>query len=238
MNGTGDAFSVERFGTNFICDSGEFRLAVDCPDSYRRALVENDFGFDVDGIDAFFLTHLHGDHVNGLEMVMAFSAFALSEKIELFTTPEVADDLWERRLACSLGQMWNGQSHEALSLSDFVNLHVVPWGEPTAIGPFTIETRRTIHHIPTAGFRLTDGEGVLGYACDTAFDRAYVDWLADGAHLVLHETSFGPAHTPLESLRELPRDLRERLLVVHMPDGFEEPDDLTFARQGARYSVG
>lgn len=237
MNGTGDAFSVERYGTNFLCEHESFVLAVDCPDSYRRSLVENEWGFDVDGIDAFFITHLHGDHVNGLEMVLAFSAFALQRKLELWTTPDVAKDLWDRRLACSIGTMWDGTSHNKLELAAFANLHVVEWGVPTNIGPFRITTRQTIHHIPTAGFRLECEGASLGYACDTAFDREYVDWLADGAQLILHETSFGPAHTPLEALADLPADIRERLRVVHYPDGLEAPESLEFARQGERYRV-
>jgi ribonuclease BN (tRNA processing enzyme) len=237
MNGTGDAFTATRYGTNFICEADGFRLAVDCPDSYRRSLNENQWGFDVDGIDAFFITHLHGDHVNGLEMVLAFSSFALSKKLELFTTPNVAKALWDRRLACSIGTMWDGEHHNSLKLSDFANLHEVGWGVPTSVGPFEIETRKTVHHIPTAGFRLSHGGAVLGYACDTAFDRGYVDWLSAESGLILHETSFGPAHTPLESLESLPEDIRERMRVVHYPDGVEEPETLTFARQGERYSV-
>lgn len=238
LNGTGDAFSVKHWGTNFLCRKDDFVLAVDCPDSYRRALLGNDWGFDIDGIDAFFLTHLHGDHVNGLEMVLAFSRFALERKLELWTTPEVADVLWDRRLAVSLGTMWDGSEYQSLTLDEFADVKVVEWGEPTAIGPFEMTTRQTTHHIPTAGFRLTDGDSTLGYACDTAFDRGYVEWLAEDAGLVLHETSFGPAHTPLHELENLPEAIRDRLVVVHLPDGIEEPEGLRFGVEGERYVVG
>jgi ribonuclease BN (tRNA processing enzyme) len=71
--GVGNAFSTQRYGTSFILQSGGFHLGIDCPDGYRRALREHDTtalgeDFTVESLDAMFLTHLHGDHVNGREM--------------------------------------------------------------------------------------------------------------------------------------------------------------------------
>lgn len=239
--GVGDAFSLDHYGTSFLCRRDEFVLAVDCPDSYRRAL--RDAGFehageqlDAQHIDAMFLTHLHGDHVNGLEMVLAYRKFVAGGKLPLYTTPEVAAVLWERRIEVSLGVLYDGTNYNAMRLDDFVDLHVVEWGESTPVGPFTLQTRRTVHHIPTAGVRISDGAHTLGYACDTAWDPAHFAWLAD-ADLIVHETSLGPAHTPIAELMALPPDARAKLLVVHYPDFFEAPEELTFAEQGRSYAV-
>lgn len=54
----------------------------------------------------------------------------------------------------------------------------------------------------------------------------------------MHETSFGPGHTPLEKLLALPEALREKMLVVHLPEGFQPIDELEFAQQGQVYPVG
>src|SRR5690554_3945786 len=113
MNGVGDAFSVMHFGTNFLVRKGDFVLAVDCPDSYRGALAANDFAhgkgaLGVEHIDAMIITHLHGDHVNGLEMVAAYRSMVLERRLTVYTHAEAAADLWEKRLAVSLGQMWTG----------------------------------------------------------------------------------------------------------------------------------
>ncbi len=242
--GVGDAFSEKHWGTNFLCRDDDFVLAVDCPDSYRRALKATGFTradgsrLDAQHIDAMFLTHLHGDHVNGLEMLLAYRKFVAGGKLALWTTPDVADVLWERRLSVSLHVLYDGAYYNEMHLEDFVDLHVVPWGTTAEIGPFTVETRQTIHHIPTAGLRVRSGEKTLGYSCDTAWDPEHVAWL-ENADTLIHETSLGPAHTPMFRLLELPEAVRRKLLVVHYPDIVAEPTgELRFAREGMIHEVG
>lgn len=242
MNGVGNAFSREHYGTNFILKKDEFVLAVDCPDSYRNALHDHSFEhkgeeLDVDALDAIVITHLHGDHVNGLEMTLAYRRYVSGGPLPIHTSPEVADKLWHNRLEVSLGQSFNGESYDTLEPADYYELAEIHWGEPTRIGPFEITTRRTVHHLPTMAMRISDGEHTLGYSCDTAFDPELIDWLAD-ADLVMHETSFGPGHTPLEKLLGLDEELREKMLVVHLPEGFQPIDAIEFARQGEIYRVG
>ncbi len=244
MNGVGDAFSTDHFGTNFLARKQDFVLAVDCPDSYRNALNANDFkhgdgALAVEHIDAMIITHLHGDHVNGLEMVAAYRRFAKGGRLKLYTSPEVAEVLWDRRLAVSLGTLYNGETFETMQLEDFLEMHVMAWDEEISIGPFTIAIRRTLHHIPAMAMRISDGQATLGYSCDTVFDPELIDWLQD-SELVLHESTFGVAHTPLYKLLELPEPLREKMLVVHYPDEMigAEIDGLTLASQGEIYAVG
>jgi ribonuclease BN (tRNA processing enzyme) len=242
MNGVGNAFSRDHYGTNFLVRKDGFLLAVDCPDSYRNALQDHSFEhegeeIDVDHIDAVCITHLHGDHVNGLEMALAYRRYVAGGKWTIYTSPEAAEPLWERRLGVSLGRSYNGETYDTLSAADYYDLVEVQWGEPTAIGPFEIVTRPTTHHLPTMAMRITDGEHTLAYSCDTAWDPELVGWLSD-ADVVMHETSFGPGHTPLAKLMELPEALRQKMLVVHLPEGFEPIDELEFAQQGQTYQVG
>lgn len=236
FGGVGDAFSIKNYGTHFFCRTDDYVLAVDCPDSYRRALAENSFEHNgaklgVDDLDAMFVTHLHGDHVNGLEMVLAYRKFVTKRPLKIFTTPEVEAVLWDR-LRHSIGVLFDGDVYHDMTLSDFAEMEVVDWETETELGPFKIETRRTIHHIPTAAMRLTTGERTLGYSCDTAFDPTLITWLQD-CDTILHETSHGPAHTPLFELMALPESTREKMYIVHLPDELSDPPaELRFASQG------
>lgn len=246
VNGAGDAFSRRDYGTNFLLRHDEFVLGIDCPDGYRSALAEHAFEHDgepleAEDLDALVVTHLHGDHVNGLEMLLAYYRHVLGDRLDLFVAPEVAEDLWERRLGVALGQVWNGESFDSLSPEDYYCLHEIPWEEPMSVGPFEIETRKTIHHLPATAMRVTDGEAALGYSADTRFDRELVDWLAEG-EMVLHETGHGPGHTALEELAELPEHVLADLRVVHVPESIDRDEveaetDLEFARAGSRYAL-
>jgi ribonuclease BN (tRNA processing enzyme) len=76
------------------------------------------------------------------------------------------------------------------------------------------------------------GGRTLGYSSDTAFDPDLISFLSP-ADLIIHETNFGPAHTPYASLAGLPAEIRARLRLVHYPDGFDAgPDGLALLHEG------
>lgn len=245
FNGVGDAFSRLHWGTHFLVRKGDFVLAIDCPDSYRRALYQNNFEhrgqqLDVEHINAMILTHLHGDHVNGLEMTACYRRFSGAGNLTLHTSPEVIEDLWERRLWASLKVLWDGTTFWEQSLEAFIDLHELAWGKPTIIGPFSVTTRPTKHHLKAMAMKISDGQHTLGYSCDTAYDPELIEWLS-GCDLIIHESSLGPAHTPLERLEALPKPLRDKLLVAHYPDEVLARQDqlqVTLATEGKRYVVG
>jgi ribonuclease BN (tRNA processing enzyme) len=237
--GVGDAFSEKHWGTNFLVRTPETLLAVDCPDSYFKALKSSGFGVRVDDLDGLFLTHLHGDHVNGLEMTLAWRKFVTQKRLPLFTTPEVAEVLWEGRLKASLGTMYDGQNHVPMVLEDYAEVTVIPWGEPTVLlGGLTIETRPTVHHIPTAALRLTYQKHTFGHSCDTIYDPALIEWLS-ASELFFHEANFGPAHTPMARLEELPSLIREKMRIVHYSDHIEvkEHPSVKFATEGQHFDL-
>ena len=69
--GTADAFSTERFGSSAMVEGAQGRVLIDCPDMIGAALrkAREASGWDVDvlSVTDIVLTHLHGDHCNGLE---------------------------------------------------------------------------------------------------------------------------------------------------------------------------
>lgn len=242
MTGVGDAFSTQHWGTHFLLRKDDYVLAVDCPDSYRRALRSSGFEhngepLDAHHIDAMILTHLHGDHVNGLEMLACYLRFAHERKLPLYTTQETATDLWPR-LRPSLKVLWDGQTFHEQSLELFLDVHQVDWDETFEIGPFQITARPTQHHLPAMAMRISDGDATLGYSCDTAYDPDLIAWL-ESADFIIHESSLGPAHTPLHKLMDLPKEIRQKMIVAHYPDDMigAQLDELELAKEGRAYPV-
>ncbi|CAN5922904.1 hypothetical protein BH11MYX3_BH11MYX3_13550 [soil metagenome] len=69
--GVGDTFTEKHHTHALLLEADGFRLAIDCPDSYRRVLRHARDkapapALDLFAIDDVLITHVHGDHMNGL----------------------------------------------------------------------------------------------------------------------------------------------------------------------------
>ncbi|MBX3233774.1 MAG: MBL fold metallo-hydrolase [Labilithrix sp.] len=224
--GVGDTFSEKHVTHALLLEHDGFRLAIDCPDSYRRVLrqardrIDRDDDkktLDLFAIDDVLITHVHGDHMNGLEGVGYFKHFAQKRPLNLHTIAPVKEGLWERRLALPMGQLLNGSELRRLAFEDYFAWKDVSLERATTIGPFTVRARITKHHVPTSALFVECGGGSVGISSDTAFDPELIAWLAR-ADLVVHETNYGPAHTAYADLLGLDAAVKERMRLIHYPD--------------------
>lgn len=222
--GVGDTFSELYHSTALLLICDGFHLAIDCPDMYRSALraaaERSGRSLSLSDIDHVLITHVHGDHMNGLEGVAFFKHFAEGKRVGLVTSPEVFAVIWDERLKASMGVLWDGQEFRKLSFDDYFEPLPLDWAADTSVGPFRIRARRTLHHVPTSALLIEAGGRTLGYSSDTAFDPALIAFL-EPADLIIHETNLGPAHTPYSALAALPAELRARMRLIHYPDGFD-----------------
>ena len=194
---------------------------------------------DLDGVDAVVLTHLHADHASGLEGYGYFSHFVLGRRAPLIVHPEVAKRLWEGHLAAGMECLMDVEHHHlhAKTLADYFDVTALDENAPLTFGPFEIECRRTIHHVPTTALRIRAGGRTLGYSADTCFDPELIAWLSP-CDLIVHETNYG-VHTPYADLAALPAPLRARMRLIHYPDQFDVTSSVIEAlEQGRRYPVG
>jgi len=221
--GVGDAFTARYHNACLLVESGGTRLLVDAPPALARALRDLSLhrpaepAVGLDDVDHVLITHLHGDHVGGLEQLLFWRRFVTGKKARLHAIPEVLAGLWDTRLRGGMDTLMDrpGGPTRSLTLEDYADVRPLGPGE-TAIGDLHVAWRPTIHHIPTSAIRVRAGARTLGYSADTAFDPALIAWL-DEADLFFHETNLG-VHTPLASLVELPAATRQRMRLIHYPD--------------------
>ncbi len=236
--GVGDAFASRYYSTCVAVEADGAWLLIDCPHPIRKMMRESPLALDVPTFSAVALTHLHADHVSGLEGFAYFSHFVLQRPCRLVAHPEVAGPLWPRHLAVSMEHLIDGEGQDLppLGFADYFSHVALDEAAPVMVGPFEIECRRTVHHIPTFALRITAGGRRLGHSADTAFDPGLIDWLGD-ADVIVHETNHG-AHTPYARLAALPEALRDKMRLIHYPDDFDvEGSVIEPLRQGRLYRV-
>ena len=214
--GVGDTFSEHLVTASLLLEHQGFRLAIDCPDRYRGVLRKAGAP-SLFEIDHLLVTHVHGDHMNGLEGVAFFKRFAQGRRLNLIASDEVRSVIWEQRLRAPMEGLWDGSAFQTLGFDDYFVHASLPWDRPIEVGPFTLRSYRTIHHVPTSALLIEAGGRRLGYSSDTAFDPKLIEFL-NQADLIVHETNYGPAHTPYAELAALPAEIKQKMRLIHYPD--------------------
>jgi len=238
--GVGDAFTGLYYNASFLVETGGTRVLVDAPPALGRALRElgarGGEALGLGDIEHVIITHLHGDHVGGLEQLLFFRRFVTGRKVVLHAAPEVLAGLWDTRLKGGMDTLMQADgSRTALTLEDYAEVRPLTAGT-NSIEDLSVEWRPTIHHIPTSALRFGASGRTFGYSADTSFDPTLIDWLSP-TDLFFHETNLG-VHTPLASLVSLPEDVKRRMRLIHYPD-FHAPDGspIVCAREGERYDL-
>ncbi|MBN1902312.1 MBL fold metallo-hydrolase [Candidatus Sumerlaeota bacterium] len=240
--GIGDFFSKLYYHTHFIIYADENPVLVDCPDPLPKALYEasqkSGIEISLDDIDHVILTHLHGDHSNGLESLGFYNYFVLKRKPVIHTIPEVKEAMWVNKLKASMSPITNDKFEKTgeFQLGDFFRLKMLPPGKTSTIKGMKIRIRYTRHYIPCFGFKVHYKGRCLGYSSDTVFDPEHIGFLSD-CDLILHETNHG-GHTKYEMLESLPPSIRKKIRLIHIYDEFDvKKTCMPVVEQGKLYHV-
>jgi ribonuclease BN (tRNA processing enzyme) len=237
--GVGDAFSALHYSTCVALEAADSLVLIDCPHPIQKMMREARLAsIDPKRISAVILTHLHADHCSGIEGLGYWTFFYQKRKLPLFLHADVLRDLWHGHLAAGMSHLMPspGAPTIDMKLEDYFELHLLDENAAIECGPFSIESKKTIHHVPTTALRIRAEGRVLGHSADTAFDQSLIDWLAE-ADLVVHETNYG-VHTPYEKLAALPPELRAKMKLIHYPDDFDlAASNIEPLQQGRVYVV-
>jgi len=242
--GVGDAFTKTHFGSSAVVRGPDGYAMIDCPDPIHRVLHEaaQRSGWEVNALNVhdIIITHLHGDHCNGLESFGFWRNFKRQDGTQptqprLHTHRQAAARMWEKLAPAMDGK---GRVDPPRTLETFYALHEIEPSPAATIAGLTVECRYTQHPITTVGLKVSDGRATLAWSGDTPFEQAHVDWLSD-ADLIVHETSAGAAHTPIEQLNELPDELRRKMRLIHVPDDFDQSvTDMKALHEGEVLRIG
>lgn len=219
MLGTGSAFAKTFYNTSALVRSNEMNILIDCGATTPRSL--HDIGVQPDQIDGIIISHIHADHVGGLEEI----AFRLlyqykKKKTKLFLTESLAGVLWENTLKGGMYNPTDGFSR----LEDYFEVILVQENVPANILPgLTIEFISTLHIPHKLNYSLFINDRTF-YSADTQFnEELLVQEIVNkrNCHTILHDCQLsgnGVIHATLEELLTLPDYVQERIYLMHYDD--------------------
>ena len=216
--GSGAAFSDGARTTTMLALEGSSGIVVvDCGGDVVQRLLAHDL--DPLRVTALIVTHEHADHVGGLPlMVERLWIAGRREPLPVIGIQSAIDQA--KRV------------HDAFDTSDWPGYPGIALTTiPHEAGALVLEDRDWritsapgTHSVPVIGLRIEAASGaVVAYSCDTAYDPTIVE-LARDAVLLLHEAAGDtPMHTtPCEAARVADEANVGRLVLVHLPHGFDE----------------
>jgi glyoxylase-like metal-dependent hydrolase (beta-lactamase superfamily II) len=211
--GVGTAFGRRFFNTNLIVElhSGEF-LLVDCGLTASRSLET--IGMSILDVDHLYVSHLHADHIGGIEELALKRKLVLNKRVNLYINAKLVDSLW--------GSIREGLEYTQLGrlrIDDYFN--VLTYDDHFSLDGIEFTSHPT-HHIK--GMKSFDiGFDDFLVTTDTVFSAEYVRSRAAHFGTVVHDCSFNSVqkvHAYYERLIEH-RDLFRKLYVIHYEDSIE-----------------
>ncbi|QWU13436.1 Ribonuclease BN, tRNA processing enzyme [Paenibacillus sophorae] len=220
MLGTGSAFAKNYFNNNALLMGSGYTLLIDC--GITAPLAMHELGRSFGEVEATLITHLHADHVGGLEELALTLRYKTGRKMTLLLPEALVDPLWEHTL---MGGLY--QEGIITSLDDA--FHVRPLKPDTVytLSPeITVRLIRTPHIPGKDSYSLMLNEEVF-YSADMTFEPELLISLvrSGGCRKIYHDCQLegaGVVHTTLEELKSLPEDIRSRISLMHYGD--EKPD--------------
>lgn len=238
--GAGHGFDPDASTSGIIIWANRRGIVVDPPVGSAETLQR--LGVSPKWIDKVILTHCHADHDAG-----TLQKLLQEEKVNLYTTPTIFRSFL-RKSAALTGL---AESH----LQKLVAFFPVRIGETMMIDEVRFEFHYTLHSIPTIGIQaFLHGKSMI-YSSDTMNDPAFIAGLHEQGvlsrqrrdfltafpwdrDLVFHEAGVPPLHTPMSFLCRLPREVRERMYLVHVNPAHIPPDSgLRLAPTGLQNTI-
>jgi len=174
-------------------------------------------GLTLRQIDGVFITHIHGDHVHGLERLGFEARYLYQFRPKLYLESDLYHLLWDQCLAGSMADTSNGPSY----LEDFFDVHLISDHQFNVAG-CQFRTFPTLHTIGKPSYGIILNEQLM-FTSDTTPLPNLANFFPTG--LIIHDVCLNatnPVHATLQQLLlQYPPALRQRMLLIHYGDTIE-----------------
>jgi ribonuclease BN (tRNA processing enzyme) len=263
--GVGSAFTDQRYyQSNMVitAQSGK-RLLIDCGSDARFSLAElgatnKNIGEWIDGV---YISHLHADHIGGLEWLGFCTYFnPKAPKPKLFIVDALIDELWD-----SLKGGMRSHEGKVLRLDSFFEVHAIPINNQFDWEDIWFTPVQTVHIMD--GFRIVPSYGLMFYeftappdaaswtmrergpiaflTTDTQFCPRQIERFYDMAEIVFHDAETSDhksgVHAHYYDLCTLPAEQKKKMWLYHYgPDPKQKPEEdgfMGFVKKGQTFEL-
>lgn len=241
MIGTGSAFNKKHYNNSAVVKihegtADQFFLLLDCGPTTYIAL--EDCGIPIKQIDGIFITHLHHDHVGGLEELALRMRYEHKRKMKLYLPSDLVYPLWYQTLRGGLEVTSEGINE----LRDYFDVY--PIERYFNIEGIWFEIKSTLHVPGMPNFSLFIADKVF-YSGDIAFDRHLIEEVASRCELILHDCQLNTStliHASINQLLTLPADTQGKMKLMHYGENVDEYKGrvgrLSFVEVGQQFVIG
>lgn len=231
--GIGSFFAKNNYHNNVLINDN---ILIDCGFMAGHGLHASNRNFGQ--IEHIFITHTHADHIGGLEECAFFNKFVKGgAKPTLYIPSPLIDRLWAYSLRGGLEDIETGGA----TLSDYFN--VVEVKKTFEIENIHFEIVPTFH-VPN---RFCCGLNInkqIFFSGDTQFDAELIKKHGTQAERIYHDCQFftGGIHASLDELSTLPKSIRKKTTLMHLPDNYidhidkAQEKDFDIVKQHHRYA--
>ncbi|MDQ0877889.1 ribonuclease BN (tRNA processing enzyme) [Paenibacillus sp. V4I3] len=217
--GCGDGFSIEQGHNSALLTFENTNLCIDFPESNHLGLHQ--LGMKLNQIEHIFITHLHEDHVNGLQKLALYHrVYPNRMKPKLYVPTGLKDDLWQI-LRHGLELTTRGKR----VLEDYFDVKCVD--NAFTVAGVKFELVPTLHVPDMLSYGLLCNP-YFYFSGDTRMDESYIRSIADEVQTIYHECHMQddqlPSHTSLDELLSLPESIQAKMILMHYVDDYVQTD--------------
>jgi ribonuclease BN (tRNA processing enzyme) len=229
--GTGSAFTLNNYQTNTVISRNGKNLLIDAGGDIRHSLKFS--GMSYKDIDAIYITHLHSDHLGGLESLAFCSYFdPKCEKPTLIGNSELIREAWNSSLKGGLKSIQGKKT----SLEDYFDVQMIKKNGKFFWEDIEFRIVQSVHImdeysiVPSYGLMITDPDSnkKIYYTGDTQFCPAQISCFYDQADLIIHDCETTPyksgVHANYLDLITLPENTKKKMILQHYQDNVIDPN--------------